>query len=114
MTRRTQYQGSASGRRREGRAHLQSEASKSSEELHRPTLSRAVLSLKKERLGAADVATKVVNPYGLQVMKAAEHYDELRAKAIEKDRRRNQKVLNESGRQIHAVQKVRGSSIPLI
>lgn len=114
MTRRTQYQGSASSRRREARAHLQSEASNSSEELHRPTPSRAVMSLKKEKLGAAVVATKIVNPYGLQVMKAAEHYDEIRSKSIERDRRRNQKVLNEAGRQIHAVQKVRGSSIPLI
>ena len=43
MTRRTQFSGSASGRRRERRAHLQSEASVSAEVLHRPIQSRVVL-----------------------------------------------------------------------
>ena len=41
MTRRTSFNGSASGRRRERRAALQSELTSSTETLHRPTLSRA-------------------------------------------------------------------------
>ncbi|WP_446027848.1 transcriptional antitermination N peptide [Lelliottia amnigena] len=41
MTRRTQFNGSASGRRRERRAALQSELTNSADALHRPTLSRA-------------------------------------------------------------------------
>lgn len=39
MTCRTQFNGSAAGRSRVRRTDLQSEASKSSEEMHRPTLS---------------------------------------------------------------------------
>ncbi|WP_072129192.1 antitermination protein [Kluyvera genomosp. 1] len=41
MSRRTSFNGSASGRRRERRAALQSELTKSTDTLHRPTLSRA-------------------------------------------------------------------------
>lgn len=41
MTRRTSFNGSASGRRRERRAALQSELTSSTDILHRPTLSRA-------------------------------------------------------------------------
>lgn len=41
MTRRTAFNGSASGRRRERRAALQSELTNSADALHRPTLSRA-------------------------------------------------------------------------
>lgn len=48
MTRRTQFAGSASGRRRERRAHLQSEASLSAEVLHRPTPSRITLQLQRK------------------------------------------------------------------
>lgn len=40
MTRRTAFNGSAAGRRRERRAALQNETTASSEVLHRPTLSR--------------------------------------------------------------------------
>ena len=46
MTRRTAFNGSASGRRRERRAALQNEISASSEVLHRPTLSRAQIQAK--------------------------------------------------------------------
>lgn len=46
MTRRTSFNGSASGRRRERRAHLQSDVAKSADVLHRPTLSRAQLQAK--------------------------------------------------------------------
>lgn len=41
MSRRTSFNGSASGRRRERRTALQSELTKSTDTLHRPTLSRA-------------------------------------------------------------------------
>lgn len=41
MSRRTAFNGSASGRRRERRAALQSELTNSTDTLHRPTLSRA-------------------------------------------------------------------------
>lgn len=46
MTRRTAFNGSASGRRRERRAALQNEITASSEVLHRPTLSRAQIQAK--------------------------------------------------------------------
>ncbi|WP_442954586.1 transcriptional antitermination N peptide [Pantoea sp. LMR881] len=42
MTRRTAFAGSSAGRRRERRAHLQSDVSNSSEALHRPTPSRTL------------------------------------------------------------------------
>ena len=46
MTRRTPFNGSASGRRRERRAALQSAVAVSAEKMHRPTLSRAQLQAK--------------------------------------------------------------------
>ncbi|EBW9597638.1 antitermination protein, partial [Salmonella enterica subsp. enterica serovar Braenderup] len=46
MTRRTVFNGSASGRRRERRAALQNETTASSEVLHRPTLSRVQIQAK--------------------------------------------------------------------
>lgn len=46
MTRRTTFSGSASGRRRERRAALQNAMTVSSEEMHRPTLSRAQIQAK--------------------------------------------------------------------
>lgn len=46
MTRRTAFKGSASGRRRIRRAHLQSEEAKSADVLHRPTLNRAQIQAK--------------------------------------------------------------------
>ncbi|QCT21801.1 antitermination protein [Jejubacter calystegiae] len=46
MTRRTSFNGSASARRRELRAALQSDAAVSSERMHRPTLSRAQIQAK--------------------------------------------------------------------
>jgi hypothetical protein len=57
MTRRTQFAGSASGRRRERRAHLQSEASVSAEVLHRPTPGRVTLQLQRK---PADRVTKAI------------------------------------------------------
>ncbi len=47
MTRRTVFNGSAAGRRRERRAALQNETTASSEVLHRPTLSRAQIQAKE-------------------------------------------------------------------
>lgn len=46
MTRRTAFNGSASGRRRERRAALQSAVAVSAEKMHRPTLSRAQIQAK--------------------------------------------------------------------
>lgn len=46
MTRRTAFNGSASGRRRERRAALQNAVTASSEVMHRPTLSRAQIQAK--------------------------------------------------------------------
>lgn len=54
MTRRTAFNGSAAGRRRERRASLQSEASSSSEVMHRPTESRVVLSCKRPAMSRVD------------------------------------------------------------
>ncbi|EMJ7622956.1 antitermination protein [Enterobacter hormaechei] len=46
MTRRTVFNGSASGRRRERRAALQNAVTASSEVMHRPTLSRVQIQAK--------------------------------------------------------------------
>lgn len=76
MTRRTAFAGSAAGRRRERRAHLQSEVSNSSEVLHRPTPSRVTLSLKRAdytpsslNVVAAKAATQV-KEYRNQIIRA--------------------------------------------
>lgn len=108
MTRRTQFTGSAAGRRRERRAHLQSEASVSAEVLHRPTPSRVVLQCKRP---AADRVVKAVDTeteYHKQILAGASIYIEHRINT------KYQKVSNEAGRQVHAVQKILGKSIPLI
>lgn len=99
MTRRTQFAGSAAGRRRERRAGLQSEASVSAEVLHRPTPSRVVLQCKRK---PADVVSKAVDTeteYHKQILAGAAAYVEQRTSS------KYQKVSNEAGRQIHAVQK---------
>lgn len=74
MTRRTQFAGSAAGRRRERRADLQSEASVSAEVLHRPTPSRVVLQCKRK---PADVVSKAVDTeteYHKQILAGAAKY----------------------------------------
>ena len=74
MTRRTQFSGSASGRRRERRAHLQSEASSSSEVMHRPTPNRVVLQCKRP---AADRVVKAVDTeteYHKHIIEASKAY----------------------------------------
>ncbi|WP_241610261.1 antitermination protein N [Rosenbergiella epipactidis] len=75
MTRRTQYQGSASSRRREARAHLQSEASNNSEELHRPTPSRAVMSLKRDVVSRVTKAVDTETEYRKQLKAKAAEYN---------------------------------------
>ena len=108
MTRRTQFSGSASGRRRERRAHLQSEASVSAEVLHRPTPSRVVLQCKRPAADRVVKAVETETEYHKQILAGAAAYVEHRIST------KYQKVSNEAGRQIHAVQKMRGKSIPLI
>lgn len=55
MTRRTAFSGSASSRRRERRAALQSAAAISSEVMHRPTLSRAQIQAKGSHFTPASI-----------------------------------------------------------
>ncbi|MCX8980837.1 antitermination protein N [Citrobacter portucalensis] len=57
MTRRTSFNGSASGRRRERRAALQNEVTASSESLHRPTESRVQLQCKRKPAMRSEVVT---------------------------------------------------------
>lgn len=57
MTRRTSFNGSASGRRRERRAALQNEVTASSETLHRPTESRVQLQCKRKPAMRSEVVT---------------------------------------------------------
>jgi len=74
MTRRTTFNGSAAGRRRERRASLQSEASVSSEALHRPTDSRVVLSCKRPAMSRTDKAVETETEYRKQILAAAARY----------------------------------------
>lgn len=112
MTRRTQFNGSAAGRRRVRRADLQSEESSSSEVMHRPTL-----SLSGSRRSSVE---RAVNPAGFgnlmayreQLLRHAGITDA--SEPVYKQNPKFHKVCNEAGRQIHAVQKVRGRSIPLV
>ena len=108
MTRRTQFSGSASGRRRERRAHLQSEASVNAEAMHRPTPSRLVLQCKRPITDRVVKAVDTETDYHKQILAGAAMYVEHRIST------KYQRVSNEAGRQIHAVQKIRGKSIPLI
>jgi hypothetical protein len=108
MTRRTQFTGSAAGRRRERRAGLQSEASNSSEVMHRPTPNRVVLQCKRRVTPSVNRAVDTETDYHKQILAGAAAYVEYRISSKFK------KVSNEAGRQIHAVQKMRGKSIPLI
>lgn len=74
MTRRTQFTGSAAGRRRERRAHLQSEVSSSSEVMHRPIPNRVALQCKRP---AADRVVKAVDTeteYHKQILAGAAKY----------------------------------------
>ena len=57
MSRRTAFNGSSAARRRERRAHLQSEAAISSEVMHRPTPARVELQCKRKPKMRAEVVT---------------------------------------------------------
>lgn len=74
MTRRTQFSGSASGRRRERRAHLQSEASVNAGVLHRPTPSRVVLQCKRKPVDAVTRAVDTDTEYHKQILAGASKY----------------------------------------
>ncbi|EAT0350161.1 antitermination protein, partial [Salmonella enterica] len=64
MTRRTAFNGSAAGRRRERRAALQNETTASSEVLHRPTLSRVQIQAK----GKHETPKRIEDAKSLQFM----------------------------------------------
>ncbi len=108
MTRRTQFSGSASGRRWQRRAHLQSEASRSSEVMHRPVPGRVVLQCKRQAANRVVKAVETETAYHQQIVTAAAMYMEYRIST------KHRKVNNEAGRQIHAVQKQQRRSKPLI
>lgn len=74
MTRRTQFAGSAAGRRRERRAGLQSVASVSAEVLHRPTPSRVVLQCKRKPADAVSKAVDTETEYHKQILAGAAKY----------------------------------------
>ena len=74
MTRRTQFSGSASGRRRERRAHLQSEASVNAEVMHRPTPSRVVLQCKRPVTDRVVKAVDTETEYHKQILAGAAKY----------------------------------------
>lgn len=75
MTRKTHYSGSAASRRRVARASLQSEASKSSQQLHRPTKSRAVLSLHRDVVSRVTKAVNTETEYRQQLIAKAAEYN---------------------------------------
>ncbi|HFD8837310.1 TPA: antitermination protein, partial [Salmonella enterica] len=64
MTRRTAFNGSAAGRRRERRAALQNAVTASSEVMHRPTLSRAQIQAK----GKHETPKRIEDAKSLQFM----------------------------------------------
>ena len=75
---------------------------------------RPILTLNRKPVDRIVKAVEVVNPYGQQLEKALAYHEPLAIKREEKLRRQHDRVGNEAGRQIHAVQKMRGKSIPLI
>lgn len=66
---------------------------------------RPVLTLKRKPVDRVVKAVEVVNPYRQQLLKALAYYEPLAIKREEKLRRQHEKIGNEAGRQIHAVQK---------
>ena len=107
MTRRTVFTGSAAGRRRERRAHLQNEVSNSAELLHRPTPSRVELQCKRKPMSQADKLTP--NEYTQQIQVAAERVTLSLGK-----RKSFDSVRSGATHIVNARQKMRGKSIPLI
>lgn len=57
MSRRTEFKGSSTARRRARRAELQSQEALSSEVIHRPTPSRVVLQCKRKSCMKSEVVT---------------------------------------------------------
>ncbi|EAN0674831.1 antitermination protein [Salmonella enterica subsp. enterica serovar Lubbock] len=125
MTRRTVFNGSAAGRRRERRAALQNAVTASSEVLHRPTLSRAQIQAKgkhetpkriedaKSLQFMAKDAFWQLEEYKRQIERAAIVFEnEIRKPADSKNHRIYYRDVNPLGNKIHAVQKQRGKSIP--
>ncbi|EDB6599732.1 antitermination protein [Salmonella enterica subsp. diarizonae] len=127
MTRRTAFNGSAAGRRRERRAALQNAVTASSEVLHRPTLSRAQIQAKGKhetpkriedakslQFMAKDAFWKL-EEYKRQIERAAIVFEnEIRKPADSKNHRIYYRDANPLGNKIHAVQRMKLSSKPLI
>lgn len=112
MSRRTAFTGTAAGRRRERRANLQTSAASSAEVMHKPTPSRAVLTLKR----SSNRVEKAVTPLDLTALLA---YQEQIDNAAEKIERKNQRIRyskpkTEFGVMAYGRQKMRGKSIALI
>lgn len=74
MSRKTAFAGSASGRRRERRAHLQTEVSSNSDIMHRPTPSRVVLQCKRQVMDRVTKAVETETEYRKQILAAAAAY----------------------------------------
>lgn len=125
MTRRTAFNGSASGRRRERRAALQNAVTASSEVMHRPTLSRVQIQAKgkhetpkriedaKSLQFMAKDAFWQLEEYKRQIERAAIVFEnEIRKPADSKNHRTYYRDANPLGNKIYAVQKQRGKPIP--
>lgn len=106
---------SAQDRRRERRAAKQAEWKQANPLLvgvkAKPAC-RPILTLNRKPVDRVVKAVEVVNPYGQQLAQALAYHEPLAIKREEKLRRQHEKVGNEAGRQIHAVQKMRGKSMP--
>lgn len=124
MTRRTVFNGSASGRRRERRAALQNETTASSEVLHRPTLSRVQIQAKgkhetpkriedaKSLQFMAKDAFWQLEEYKRQIERAAIVFEnEIRKPADSKNHRIYYRDVNPLGNKIHAVQRMMSRTV---
>lgn len=69
---------------------------------------RPILTLNRKPVDRVVKAVETETEYHKQILTGASMYVEHRIST------KYQKVCNEAGRQIHAVQKIRGKSIPLI
>lgn len=114
MTRRTLFTGSASGRRRERRAALQSEVSSSADVMHCPTPSRAVLTLSRKVDRVQKAVEPIANEVITQLVKATELHEAIRGQMDKRNQRVWHKKPGDYGVTCHGRQKMRGKSIPLI
>lgn len=108
MTRRTPFTGTASSRRRARRVHLQREANLSVEVVSCPDPDHVTLQYKCPAANRVDKAVETETGYHKQILASAVKYVEQRMSS------KYQKVCNEAGRQISAVQKPYKRSMPLI